>query len=62
MQHVQDWTKAGVMMRASLTPGSPHAYMLVSANKGPAFQRRVADNDISTHTSAGSGYVPGYVG
>ena len=61
VQHVHDWTKAGVMMRASLTPGSPHAYMLVSASKGPAFQRRVADNDISTHTSAGSGYMPGYV-
>jgi hypothetical protein len=49
------------MMRESLTAGSPQAFMFVSANKGPAFQRRLAANDISIHTSAGSGYMPGYV-
>jgi hypothetical protein len=61
VQPVHEWTKAGVMMRESLTPGSPQAYMFVSANKGPAFQRRLAADDISIHTSAGSGYMPGYV-
>jgi hypothetical protein len=61
VQGVTDWTKAGVMMRESLAPGSAHAFMLVSANKGAAFQRRVTTNDVSTHTSGGSGYMPGYV-
>jgi hypothetical protein len=61
VQNVFEWTKAGVMMRESLAAGSPHAYMLVSAGKGPAFQRRINANDISVHTTAGSGYMPGYV-
>jgi hypothetical protein len=63
LQNVTDWTKAGVMMRESLAPGSAHAFMLVSANKGAAFQRRVSTGGVSTHTSGGSGYmVPGFVG
>jgi hypothetical protein len=61
VQRVADWTKAGVMMRESLSAGSPQAYMLVSANKGIAFQRRVSANGASTSTGAGSGYMPGYV-
>jgi hypothetical protein len=61
VQAVAAWTKAGVMMRESLAPGSPQAYMLVSASKGPAFQRRITADDISVHTSAGSGYMPGFV-
>jgi hypothetical protein len=61
VQRVADWTKAGVMMRESLSAGSPQAYMLVSANKGIAFQRRVSGNGISTGTSSGSGFMPGFV-
>jgi hypothetical protein len=61
LQHVADWTKAAVMMRAALTPGSMHAMMLVSANKGLAFQRRVTTNGLSTNTSGGSGYAPYWV-
>ena len=62
VQHVQDWTKAGVMMRATLSAGSPHAMMLVSANKGLAYQRRVAAGGISSHTSGGAGQAPQFVG
>jgi hypothetical protein len=61
VQHVADWTKAAVMMRAALTSGSMQAMMLVSANKGLAFQRRVATNGLSTNTSGGSGYAPYWV-
>ena len=34
------WSKAGVMVRASLSPGSAHATMLASAGKGTALQYR----------------------
>src|SRR5437764_110155 len=37
-QYVANWTKAGVMMRETLDPGSRHALMLVSPGKGLAFQ------------------------
>jgi hypothetical protein len=60
-QFVANWTKAGVMMRESLDPGSAHAFMLVSPAKGLAFQRRVAANGISTNTSGGAGTAPAWV-
>ena len=50
LQNVDQWTKAGVMIRASLTSGSRHAMMVVSPGKGLAFQRRTADNASSVHT------------
>ena len=37
VQNVSVWTKAGVMMRESLAPGSKQAAMFVSAGKGLAF-------------------------
>jgi hypothetical protein len=61
VEHVADWTKAGVMMRETLSRGSRHALMLVSANKGLAFQRRVATNGVSTSTSGGTGSAPAFV-
>ena len=51
---VHAWTKAGVMLRSTLDPGSPHAFMLVSAAKGVAFQRRTVAGGASTHTAAAS--------
>ena len=61
VQFAHEWTKAAVMMRATLSPGSPHAMMVVSANKGLAFQRRVAASGLSTHTSGGAGQAPQFV-
>ncbi len=58
---VRAWSKAGVMMRASLSPASPHAFMLVSAGKGYAFQRRSEQAGLSQHTSGGSGGAPEWV-
>jgi regulation of enolase protein 1 (concanavalin A-like superfamily) len=61
VQYVADWTKAGVMMRASLAANAAQAMMLVSANKGLAFQRRVSTGGISTNTSGGAAHAPYFV-
>ena len=47
-QNVNVWTKAGVMIRDSVAPGSRQALMLVSPGKGNAFQRRIATSGVST--------------
>src|SRR6185295_16161689 len=36
------WAKAGVMIREDLTPGSRHAFALLSPSNGAAFQSRSA--------------------
>ena len=56
-----DWTKAGVMIRASIDPKSPHATMFVSKAKGLAFQRRDASGAASVNTAGGSGTAPRWV-
>jgi hypothetical protein len=61
VQNVAAWTKAGVMMRETLSAGSRQAFMLVSAGKGLAFQRRVATNGLSTSTAGGTGTAPAFV-
>lgn len=55
---IRDWTKVGVMMRASVDPGAPHAFMLISAGKGAAFQRRLTSGGASISTSGGSPAIP----
>jgi regulation of enolase protein 1 (concanavalin A-like superfamily) len=61
VQYTHHWAKAGVMIRASLEPGAPHAFMLVSADRGYAFQRRRAHGGLSHHTAGGSGKAPQWV-
>jgi hypothetical protein len=61
LQYTREWTKAGVMIRESLDPGSPHGFMLVSAGKGSAFQRRVESGGLTQHTSGGVGRAPQWV-
>ncbi|HVL67064.1 MAG TPA: right-handed parallel beta-helix repeat-containing protein [Vicinamibacterales bacterium] len=61
VEYVHAWVKAGVMIRERLTADSPHAFMLVSAAKGLAFQRRLAAGGESTHTSGGAGTAPAWV-
>jgi hypothetical protein len=58
VEYTARWAKAGVMIRGSLDPGSPHAFMLASAGKGYAFQRRVSAGGVSTSTSGGTGTAP----
>jgi endonuclease/exonuclease/phosphatase family metal-dependent hydrolase/regulation of enolase protein 1 (concanavalin A-like superfamily) len=55
------WTKAGVMMRGSLSASSVHAFALVSAGSGIAFQRRTSDGGGSTHTAGPWGQAPAFV-
>lgn len=56
-----DWSKAGVMIRDSLTAGSRHAYSLVSAARGYGFQRRPQTGGVSEHTLGGNGGPPRWV-
>jgi len=58
---VNAWSKAGVMIRESLTAESRHASMFASVSKGYAFQRRPDTGGLSVHTSGGSGAPPGWV-
>ena len=60
VENVNAWVKAGVMMRETLSASSRHAFMLVSAGKGLAFQRRTATSGSSTSTAA-SGSSPYFV-
>ncbi len=60
LQQADRWSKAGVMIRETLTAGSKHAFALVSAANGLAFQRRVTTSGVSTNTQT-SGAVPGWV-
>jgi predicted amidohydrolase/regulation of enolase protein 1 (concanavalin A-like superfamily) len=57
---IQAWTKAGVMIRERLTADSPHAFMLVSAGRGLAFQRRLTTGGTSSGTNA-DGAAPAWV-
>jgi len=57
---VNAWTKAGVMIRWSLSPGSAHASIFVTPAKGIAFQRRAAAGAV-TASSAIAGAPPAYV-
>jgi hypothetical protein len=61
LEWVHDWTKAGVMMRETLATNSRHAMMVVSANKGLAFQRRLAAAGASVSTAGGAGIAPYFV-
>jgi regulation of enolase protein 1 (concanavalin A-like superfamily) len=54
LQDVDPWVKAGVMIRETLAPDSRHAFMLVSASKGVAFQRREATGGSSVNTAGSS--------
>ncbi len=44
------WAKAGVMIRASTAADAVHASMLLTRDRGPAFQRRIATGERSDHT------------
>jgi hypothetical protein len=40
VQNTNDWAKAGIMIRDTLEPGSPHAMMVVAPNQAVSFQYR----------------------
>ena len=61
IQNVNAWTKAGVMIRETLSAGSTHAFMLVSPGKGLAFQGRPATGGASVSTPGAAGTAPYWV-
>ena len=61
VQNVDAWTKAGVMIRETQTAGSAHAFMLVSAGKGVAFQRRDVTNGTSVSTAGSASTAPRWI-
>lgn len=61
IQNVATWVKAGVMIRETLDAGSTHAFMLVSASKGVAFQRRESTGGTSVSTAGSTATAPHWV-
>jgi regulation of enolase protein 1 (concanavalin A-like superfamily) len=55
------WTKAGVMIRATLDAGSPHGSMFVSSGKGLALQYRTVNGGTSASIAGGAGTAPAWV-
>jgi len=61
LTQADQWSKSGVMIRASLAANSAHAFSLVSAGKGLAFQRRTQNGGNSTNTAGSSATAPQWV-
>lgn len=49
--NTDNWAKAGVMIRESLTAGSRHATTVITPANGVSFQRRVTTDGTSTSTT-----------
>jgi tetratricopeptide (TPR) repeat protein len=47
VENVNGWTKAGVMIRSSLEPDGPNAWLAVTPNGRLYFRHRLAENGIS---------------
>jgi hypothetical protein len=61
VQNVDQWTKAGVMIRESLSAGSRHAFAFATPSQGISFQRRTATGRTTAHTYGGGGTAPVWV-
>jgi phosphatidylserine/phosphatidylglycerophosphate/cardiolipin synthase-like enzyme len=59
--NVNAWSKAGVMIRGSLSAGSAYAFMIVSAAKGSAFQFRAANGGTAANVSGTAIAAPYWV-
>ena len=55
------WSKSGVMIRESLSPGSRHAFALLSSARGYAFHRRIDPNGFTEGGTGVTGVTPGWV-
>jgi regulation of enolase protein 1 (concanavalin A-like superfamily) len=58
---VQDWSKAGVMIRETLSADAAHASVFATGANGWAFQRRPSAGASAYSTPTGSGSAPGWV-
>jgi regulation of enolase protein 1 (concanavalin A-like superfamily) len=61
VENTDVWAKAGVMIRETLTAGSKHAHMLISAGGQTAFQRRTATGGSSSSTAGPAATAPKWV-
>ncbi|NJL31959.1 MAG: DUF1349 domain-containing protein [Phycisphaerales bacterium] len=55
------WSKAGVMVRETLTTGSRHASMFLTGSNGAAFQYRSNTSSSSGHIAGGAASAPLWV-
>ena len=63
IENVNRWTKAGLMIRESLSAGSRHAsiFLTPTTERPVAFQRRPTTNGSSVHTAGPFRPAPGWV-
>ena len=61
VQNVNQWTKAGVMIRAGEGAAAPHASLFVTPGKGIAFQRRLSTGGTSLSTQVLSVTAPAWL-
>jgi regulation of enolase protein 1 (concanavalin A-like superfamily) len=61
VENVNVWTKAGVMIRDTLTVNAAHASMFVTPGMGVAFQRRPIAGGLSQSTTTSSARAPHWV-
>lgn len=61
LTRAHDWSKAGVMIRESLTGGSRNAFTLASAARGHGLSYRSQTNGVSTLINAGVVSLPRWV-
>ena len=63
VQNIDQWTKAGVMIREGTGPGARHASLFITPTtvKGVAFQRRPTTGGASVHTAGPPFTTPGWV-
>jgi hypothetical protein len=58
LDRTHPWAKAGVMIRDELTADARHAFMMVTAEKGLAFQRRYREGGAAVQLDTGTGTTP----
>jgi regulation of enolase protein 1 (concanavalin A-like superfamily) len=61
LENTNGWAKAGVMLRQSLEPGSPHVMAIVSAGRGLAMQSRSSRGSTSASTVPVPGQAPVWI-
>src|SRR4051812_25315343 len=61
VSQAQRWSRAGVMLRETLSANAAHAAMMLSAGKGYAFQRRAVTGGTSSSTGGATSAPPGWV-
>ena len=58
IERVSNWSKAGVMIRESLTSNSRNAFMMVTPGGNRSFQRRTSTGGSTSRTNGTSGTTP----